>query len=80
MVEEGVTHTAMEVSSHALVLGRVGGTTFAVGAFTNLVRGPPGLPPDVEDYFAAKARLFDGRAGAHVVLRRRRLGAADWPR
>ena len=67
MVEEGVTHTAMEVSSHALVQGRVGGTTFAVGAFTNLSAEHLDFHPTMEDYFAAKARLFDGRAGAHVV-------------
>ncbi len=63
MVEEGVTHTAMEVSSHALVQGRVGGTTFAVGAFTNLSAEHLDFHPTMEDYFAAKARLFDGRAG-----------------
>ena len=36
MVERGVSVVAMEVSSHALSLGRVSGTAFAVGAFTNL--------------------------------------------
>jgi UDP-N-acetylmuramoyl-L-alanyl-D-glutamate--2,6-diaminopimelate ligase len=67
MVEEGVTHAAMEVSSHALVQGRVGGTTFAVGAFTNLSAEHLDFHPTMEDYFAAKAQLFDGRAAAHVV-------------
>ncbi|MCD2190095.1 UDP-N-acetylmuramoyl-L-alanyl-D-glutamate--2,6-diaminopimelate ligase [Actinomycetospora soli] len=67
MVERGVTHTAMEVSSHALAQGRVGGTHYAVGAFTNLSAEHLDFHPTMEDYFAAKARLFDGRAQRHVV-------------
>ena len=67
MVERGVTHLPMEVSSHALALGRVAGTTFAVGAFTNLSQDHLDFHTDLEDYFAAKSRLFDGRAGAEVV-------------
>ncbi len=67
MVERGVTHVPMEVSSHALVLGRVTGTSFAVGAFTNLSHDHLDFHADLEDYFAAKALLFDGRAGAEVV-------------
>jgi UDP-N-acetylmuramoyl-L-alanyl-D-glutamate--2,6-diaminopimelate ligase len=67
MVEEGVTHAAMEVSSHALAQGRVDGTAYAVGAFTNLSAEHLDFHPTMEDYFAAKRRLFDGRSGAHVV-------------
>ena len=67
MVERGVTHVAMEVSSHALTLGRADGTRFAVGAFTNLSPEHLDFHPDMEAYFAAKARLFDGRAAAEVV-------------
>ncbi|WP_312030430.1 UDP-N-acetylmuramoyl-L-alanyl-D-glutamate--2,6-diaminopimelate ligase [Actinomycetospora sp. TBRC 11914] len=67
MVEEGVTHAAMEVSSHALAQGRVDGTAYAVGAFTNLSAEHLDFHPTMEDYFAAKRRLFDGRAAAHVV-------------
>ena len=67
MVERGVTHVPMEVSSHALALGRVAATTFAVGAFTNLSQDHLDFHADLEDYFAVKARLFDGRAGAEVV-------------
>ncbi|HKR49106.1 MAG TPA: UDP-N-acetylmuramoyl-L-alanyl-D-glutamate--2,6-diaminopimelate ligase [Pseudonocardiaceae bacterium] len=67
MVERGVTHVPIEVSSHALALGRVAGTTFAVGAFTNLSQDHLDFHADLEDYFAAKATLFDGRAGAEVV-------------
>ncbi|MGH4019572.1 MAG: UDP-N-acetylmuramoyl-L-alanyl-D-glutamate--2,6-diaminopimelate ligase, partial [Pseudonocardiaceae bacterium] len=63
----GVTHLAMEVSSHALALGRVGGTAFAVGAFTNLSQEHLDFHADMEDYFAAKALLFDGRCAREVV-------------
>ncbi|GAB3466008.1 UDP-N-acetylmuramoyl-L-alanyl-D-glutamate--2,6-diaminopimelate ligase [Actinophytocola sediminis] len=67
MVERGVTHVPMEVSSHALALGRVNGTRFAVGAFTNLSQDHLDFHPDMEDYFQAKALLFDGRSTSEVV-------------
>jgi UDP-N-acetylmuramoyl-L-alanyl-D-glutamate--2,6-diaminopimelate ligase len=67
MVERGVTHLPMEVSSHALALGRVAGTRFAVAAFTNLSQDHLDFHHDMEDYFAAKAALFDGRAVSEVV-------------
>ncbi len=67
MRERGVTHVPVEVSSHALALGRVASTTFAVGAFTNLSQDHLDFHTDLEDYFAAKAMLFDGRASAEVV-------------
>ena len=60
MVEAGVTDVAMEVSSHALALGRVGGSRFAVGAFTNLSQDHLDFHPTMDDYFEAKARLIDG--------------------
>ncbi|MQA07084.1 MAG: UDP-N-acetylmuramoyl-L-alanyl-D-glutamate--2,6-diaminopimelate ligase [Pseudonocardiaceae bacterium] len=67
MAEHGVTHVPMEVSSHALALGRVNGTRFAVGAFTNLSQDHLDFHADMEDYFAAKAQLFDGRSTTEVV-------------
>jgi UDP-N-acetylmuramoyl-L-alanyl-D-glutamate--2,6-diaminopimelate ligase len=67
MVERGVTHLPMEVSSHALALGRVGGTAFAVGVFTNLSQDHLDFHDDMDAYFAAKALLFDGRATREVV-------------
>ncbi len=67
MRERGVTAAVMEVSSHALALGRVDGTRFAVGVFTNLSQDHLDFHADMEDYFAAKARLFDGRCAAEVV-------------
>lgn len=67
MVEQGVKYVTMEVSSHALALGRVTGTEFAVGAFTNLSQDHLDFHADFEDYFAAKAKLFDGRSAREVV-------------
>jgi UDP-N-acetylmuramoyl-L-alanyl-D-glutamate--2,6-diaminopimelate ligase len=67
MVEHGVTHAPMEVSSHALALGRASGTHFAVGAFTNLSQDHLDFHRDLEDYFRAKALLFDGRCEREVV-------------
>jgi len=58
MLEQGVTACAMEVSSHALVMGRVAGVVFDVAAFLNLGRDHLDFHKDVEDYFAAKASLF----------------------
>ncbi|MGL5442317.1 MAG: UDP-N-acetylmuramoyl-L-alanyl-D-glutamate--2,6-diaminopimelate ligase, partial [[Mycobacterium] stephanolepidis] len=58
MVQRGVDTVVMEVSSHALALNRVDGTRFAVGAFTNLSRDHLDFHPNMEDYFATKARLF----------------------
>ena len=59
MVERGCGACAMEVSSHALALGRVEGTTFAAGVFTNLTREHLDFHADMEEYFRAKRRLFE---------------------
>jgi UDP-N-acetylmuramoyl-L-alanyl-D-glutamate--2,6-diaminopimelate ligase len=59
MAERGVDTVVMEVSSHALALGRVDSVHFEVGAFTNLSRDHLDFHRTMEDYFAAKARLFD---------------------
>ncbi|MFE7722843.1 UDP-N-acetylmuramoyl-L-alanyl-D-glutamate--2,6-diaminopimelate ligase [Nocardia rhizosphaerihabitans] len=59
MVEQGVQAVVMEVSSHALALGRVDGVRFAVGAFTNLSQDHLDFHADFEDYFAAKRKLFE---------------------
>ncbi len=67
MRERGIDAVCMEVSSHALAMGRVGGIRFAVGAFTNLSQDHLDFHTDMADYFAAKARLFDGRSQAAIV-------------
>jgi UDP-N-acetylmuramoyl-L-alanyl-D-glutamate--2,6-diaminopimelate ligase len=66
MAERGVDTVVMEVSSHALTLGRVDGVHFAVGGFTNLSRDHLDFHPTMEDYFEAKARLFDPASPLHA--------------
>jgi UDP-N-acetylmuramoyl-L-alanyl-D-glutamate--2,6-diaminopimelate ligase len=58
MVERGVTAAAMEVSSHALALGRVSGTSFEVAVFTNLSQDHLDFHGSLEKYFGAKSTLF----------------------
>jgi UDP-N-acetylmuramoyl-L-alanyl-D-glutamate--2,6-diaminopimelate ligase len=58
MTEHGVTAAAMEVSSHALALGRVTGTTYDVAIFTNLSQDHLDFHASLDEYFAAKATLF----------------------
>jgi UDP-N-acetylmuramoyl-L-alanyl-D-glutamate--2,6-diaminopimelate ligase len=65
--ERGVTAVVMEVSSHALAVGRVSGLSFAVGGFTNFGLDHLDFHSSVDDYFAAKARLFDGRSRVEVL-------------
>ncbi len=58
MRDEGVTHVVMEVSSHALVMGRVRGVDFDVAGFTNLSQDHLDFHPTMRDYFEAKSLLF----------------------
>jgi UDP-N-acetylmuramoyl-L-alanyl-D-glutamate--2,6-diaminopimelate ligase len=57
----------MEVSSHALAMGRVGGVAFDVVGWTNFGADHLDFHTDTADYFAAKAKLFDGRAAIEVL-------------
>lgn len=68
MREEGVEICAMEVSSHALVMGRVDGLRFDVAAFTNFGRDHLDFHETVEGYFAAKAALFTPERAARGVF------------
>lgn len=61
MREEGVESVVMEVSSHALALGRVDGCVFDVAVFNNLSPEHMEFHSDMEDYFRAKAQLFTPR-------------------
>jgi UDP-N-acetylmuramoyl-L-alanyl-D-glutamate--2,6-diaminopimelate ligase len=66
--DRGDRSVVMEVSSHALALHRVDGTRFDAAVFTNLGRDHLDLHHTVEEYFQAKARLFQpGRAVVGVV-------------
>ncbi|HEY8076105.1 MAG TPA: UDP-N-acetylmuramoyl-L-alanyl-D-glutamate--2,6-diaminopimelate ligase, partial [Labilithrix sp.] len=58
MKKRGATHVAMEVSSIALVLGRVKAVRFRVAAFTNLTQDHLDFHGSMETYAAAKAELF----------------------
>jgi UDP-N-acetylmuramoyl-L-alanyl-D-glutamate--2,6-diaminopimelate ligase len=62
LAREGVTHVAYEASSHGLSQYRNEGLRVVAGAFTNLSRDHLDYHSTMEDYFAAKMRLFD-----HVV-------------
>ncbi|HEY6739731.1 MAG TPA: UDP-N-acetylmuramoyl-L-alanyl-D-glutamate--2,6-diaminopimelate ligase [Actinopolymorphaceae bacterium] len=63
-----VSAAAMEVSSHALSLGRVAGCHFDVAGFTNLSLDHLELHGDLESYFAAKASLFTPELTALAVI------------
>ncbi len=56
---EGVTHLALEASSHGLEQRRLDGVRIAAGGFTNLSRDHLDYHPTMEAYLAAKLRLFD---------------------
>lgn len=68
MREEAVEACAMEVSSHALVQGRVDGFVFDVATFLNLGRDHLDFHTDLEDYFLAKAALFTHEHARHAVI------------
>ena len=59
LAREGVTHVAYEASSHGLAQFRNEGPKVVAGAFTNLSRDHLDYHATMEDYFAAKMRLFD---------------------
>lgn len=59
----GGSHVTMEVSSHALELGRVYGLRFHTAVFTNLTRDHLDFHGTMDAYFAAKQKLFEGAGG-----------------
>lgn len=59
LAREGVTHVAYEASSHGLSQFRIEGPRVAAGAFTNLSRDHLDYHATMDEYFAAKMRLFD---------------------
>jgi len=68
MVERGITHVFMEVSSHALALHRVTGIKFDVAVFTNLTQDHLDFHGSMENYFAAKALLFTSEFSRQAVI------------
>ena len=67
MLDSGDRACAMEVSSHALALGRARGIHFAARLFTNLTQDHLDFHADMEDYFLAKRLLFEGDEGASIA-------------
>ncbi len=59
LAKSGVTHAAMEASSHGLDQRRLDGVRLAAGAFTNLGRDHMDYHPTVDHYHHSKLRLFD---------------------
>lgn len=59
MADAGCTHVVMEVSSHSLFLNRVAGIKFKVGIFSNLTQDHLDFHETMENYAAAKAKLFN---------------------
>jgi UDP-N-acetylmuramoyl-L-alanyl-D-glutamate--2,6-diaminopimelate ligase len=68
MADAGVDTAAVEVSSHALALGRVDATRFEVAAFTNLSQDHLDFHGDMEEYYRAKASLFVPDRAARAVI------------
>jgi UDP-N-acetylmuramoyl-L-alanyl-D-glutamate--2,6-diaminopimelate ligase len=58
LAQDGVTHLALEASSHGLQQRRLDGVAFQAGAFTNISRDHMDYHATFEDYFAQKLRLF----------------------
>jgi UDP-N-acetylmuramoyl-L-alanyl-D-glutamate--2,6-diaminopimelate ligase len=81
LAEDGITHLALEASSHGLQQRRVDGVHFTAAGFTNISRDHLDYHPSFEDYYAQKLRLFtevlpqgaaavvdvDSEAGQHVA-------------
>ena len=68
MLDAGDRVCAMEVSSHALRLGRADHVRFAVAVFTNLTQDHLDFHSDMDDYFAAKRLLFEPERGPRPAV------------
>ena len=68
MLQKKVTHLAMEVSSHALIQERVNGAFFKIAAFTNLTQDHLDFHGSMDNYFAAKSKLFRDDLSQNAVI------------
>lgn len=68
MVRHRCRVAVLEVSSHALALGRVSGMTFNIGIFTNLTRDHLDFHKTMSEYFDAKAKLFVNFAPKFAII------------
>jgi UDP-N-acetylmuramoyl-L-alanyl-D-glutamate--2,6-diaminopimelate ligase len=78
MLERGVDTVVMEVSSHALAMGRVGGVTFDVMGFTNLSQDHLDFHGSMEAYFEAKALAFTRERTRNAVIMRDDPAGTPW--
>ncbi len=77
MVADGLTHCAMEASSHALIQGRVRGIDFDVAVFTNLTQDHLEYHHTMEEYFLAKSLLFSQLGNAYGEQGKRKLAVIN---
>lgn len=69
MLQNSIDHLVMEVSSHSLDQRRVEGIDFAAAIFTNLTGDHLDYHKTLEEYFSAKAKLFDGLgSGSYAII------------
>lgn len=80
MVNAGLDSAVMEVSSHALAMDRTAGCEFDIAVFTNLTQDHLDYHHDMEEYFAAKLRLFTGLMPGAKPAKKRAIVNADDPR
>lgn len=81
MVEKGVTHVILEVSSHALSQKRIGNMSFDVALFTNLTQDHLDYHMSMEEYFATKRLLFTDHlkaAGGAVIVTDKTESGESW--
>src|SRR5581483_4636216 len=64
VVDAGWQHAVMEISSHAIAMKRVAGLAVEIAVFTNLSRDHLDFHGDMETYFQAKKKMFEGLNGA----------------
>ncbi len=67
-IQNGAKAISMEVSSHALTLGRVNGTKFKAVGFTNLSQDHLDFHKNMQDYFEAKSLLFNNYFSSSAVI------------
>jgi UDP-N-acetylmuramoyl-L-alanyl-D-glutamate--2,6-diaminopimelate ligase len=67
MIDSDLKHCVMEVSSHALNLNRVAHSSFNTGIFTNLTPDHLELHNTMDEYFEAKAKLFDMTTDYNII-------------
>jgi len=77
MVAAGDRACSMEISSHALVLGRADCVEIAAAAFTNLTQDHLDFHTDMAEYYAAKRLLFTGAAGRRAPPRASAINIDD---